>query len=109
MVDEEMYLQLVGRIDDFLSRVRHSAESLNVLDRQKVLRLVVKEILVSGDTVTIKHSIPTTPTFSDPKVTPDPSEQTNLPSYLLRGGSDITAAGQYLSQRIGQTMEGEKN
>ena len=88
MVDEEMYLQLVGRIDDFLSRVRHSAESLNVLDRQKILRLVVKEILVSGDTVTIKHSIPTTPTFSDPRVTPDPSEQTNLPSYLLRGGSD---------------------
>ena len=87
MVDEEMYLQLVGRIDDFLSRIRHSAESLNVLDRQKILRLVVKEILVGADTVTIKHSIPTNPTFSDPKLTPDPSE-TNLPSYLLRGGSD---------------------
>jgi len=86
MVDEEMYLQLVGRIDDFLSRIRHSAESLNVLDRQKILRLVVKEILVGADTVTIKHSIPTNPTFSDPKLTPDPSE-TNLPSYLLRGGS----------------------
>jgi hypothetical protein len=61
MVDEEMYLQLIGRIDDFLFRVRQSAESLNVLDRQKILRLVVKEVLVSGDTVTTKHSIPTTP------------------------------------------------
>jgi len=91
MVDEEMYLQLVGRIDDFLSRIRHSAESLNVLDRQKILRLVVKEILVGADTVTIKHSIPTNPTFSDPKLTPDPSE-TNLPSYLLRGGSVIPIA-----------------
>ena len=90
MVDEEMYLQLVGRIDDFLSRIRHSAESLNVLDRQKILRLVVKEILVGADTVTIKHSIPTNPTFSDPKLTPDPSE-TNLPSYLLRGGSDVSS------------------
>jgi site-specific DNA recombinase len=87
MVDEEMYLQLVGRIDDFLSRIRQSAESLNVLDRQKVLRLVVKEVLVSGDTVTIKHSIPTTPAFPDPKVTPDPSGQTNVPSYLLCGRS----------------------
>jgi len=87
MVDEEMYLQLVGRIDDFLSRVRQSSENLNVLDRQKILRLVVKEVLVSGDTVIIKHSIPTTPTFSDPKATPDPPEQKNLPSYLLCGRS----------------------
>jgi site-specific DNA recombinase len=88
MVDEEMYLQLVGRIDDFLSRVRQSAESLNVLDRQKILRLVVKEVLVSGDTVTIKHSIPTTTSsFPDPKATPAPSGQTNVPSYLLCGRS----------------------
>ncbi len=93
MVDEEMYLQLVGRIDDFLSRVRQSAESLNVLDRQKILRLVVKEVLVSGDTVTIKHSIPTTPTFPDPKVTPDPSGQTNVPSYLLCGRSHHPSLG----------------
>ena len=87
MVDEEMYLQFVGRIDDFLSRVRQSAESLNVLDRQKILRLIVKEVLVSGDTVTIKHSIPTTSSFPDPKATPAPSGQTNVPSYLLCGRS----------------------
>ena len=98
MVDEEMYLQLVGRIDDFLSRVRQSAESLNVLDRQKILRLVVKEVLVSGDTVTIKHSIPTTSSFLDPKATPAPSEQTNVPSYLLCGRSHISVARQYLSE-----------
>jgi site-specific DNA recombinase len=97
MVDEEMYLQLVGRIDDFLSRIRQSAESLNVLDRQKILRLVVKEVLVSGDTVTIKHSIPTTPLFPDPKVTPDPSGQTNMPSYLLCGRSNQPCACESLS------------
>jgi len=94
MVDEEMYLQLVGRIDDFLSRVRQSAESLNVLDRQKILRLVVKEVLVSGDTVTIKHSIPTTSSFPDPKATPDPSGHTNVPSYLLCGRSRESITGQ---------------
>jgi len=108
MVDEEMYLQLVGRIDDFLSRVRQSAESLNILDRQKILRLIVKEVLVSGDTVTIKHSIPTTSSIPDPKATPAPSGQINVPSYLLCGRSHITAIGQYLSQRIGQVMEGEE-
>ena len=97
MVDEEMYLQLVGRIDDFLSRVRQSAESLNILDRQKILRLVVKEVQVSGDTVTIKHSIPTTPTFPDPKATPAPSGQTNVPSYLLCGRSHQPCAIQSFS------------
>jgi site-specific DNA recombinase len=103
MVDEEMYLQLVGRIDDFLSRVRQSAESLNVLDRQKILRLVVKEVLVSGDTVTIKHSIPTTTSsFPDPKATPAPSGQTNVPSYLLCGRSQRTTLRRPLIHRRNQ-------
>jgi site-specific DNA recombinase len=93
MIDEEMYLQLVGRIDDFLSRVRQSAESLNILDRQKILRLVVKEVLVSGDCVTIKHSIPTTSSFPDPKAPPAPSGQTNVPSYLLCGRSHDSPLG----------------
>jgi site-specific DNA recombinase len=93
MVDEEMYLQLVGRIDDFLSRVRQSAESLSVLERQKILRLVVKEVLVSGDTVTIKHSIPITSSFPDPMTSPAPSGQTNVPSYLLCGRSHDSPLG----------------
>jgi site-specific DNA recombinase len=109
MVDEEMCLQLVGRIDDFLSRVLQSVESLSVLDRQKILRLVVKEVLVSGDTVTIKHSIPTTFAYPDPKATPAPSGQTNVPSYLLCGRSHFPASGQYLSPCVGHRMENEKS
>jgi len=97
MVDEEMYIQLVGRLDDFLSHIRQSAQSLNALDRQKILRLVVKEVLVSGDTVTIKHSIPTASTVTDPKATPDPPGQTNVPSYLLCGRSRQSFAGESFS------------
>ena len=91
MIDEEMYLQLVGSIDDFLSRVRQSAASLNIVDRQKILRLVVKEILVGHDTVTIKHSIPV---ISSPERngTPVASGQTNMPGYLLCGRSPFTPA-----------------
>lgn len=91
-IDEENYLQLVGKIDDFLSRMRRSAENLNVLDRQKILRLVIKEILVDTDTVTIKHSIPTNTVFADPTTTPPyPSPRSNTPSYLLCGRSDHPA------------------
>ncbi len=84
MVDEETHLRLVNGIDDFLSHIRKSAETLNIVDRQKILRLIVKEILVSTDNVTIKHSIPIT---SGPKGTPAPSGETNTPSYLLCGRS----------------------
>jgi site-specific DNA recombinase len=54
------YLQLAESMEGFLGRMRRSAESLDVIDRQKILRLVVKEILVGPDTLTIKHSIPVT-------------------------------------------------
>ncbi len=85
MLDQENYLQLVHNIDDFLSRIRKTTESLNVLERQKVLRLITKEILVGSDTVIIKHSIPTA--ISPPALmTPNrPAGYPDNASYLLRG------------------------
>jgi len=41
-----------------LTRLRSAAETLSVLERQKILRLLVKEILVGEDTITIRHRIP---------------------------------------------------
>ena len=55
--DEEAFLRLADFLDDFLSRLRRNADSLSVTEQQRVLRLVVKEILVGEDTITIKHSI----------------------------------------------------
>jgi len=95
-IDEETYLQLVSKIDDFLFRMRRSAETLNVLDRQKILRLVIKEILVDMDTVMIKHSIPTTTVFSEPTTPPYPSPRSNTPSYLLCGRSNLAPFVEYL-------------
>ncbi len=87
MIDQEIYLQLVNNIDDFLSRIRKSAKALNVLDRQKVLRLITKEILVGPDTVTIKHAIPTAISLSAPMTPNRPAGDPNNASYLLRGRS----------------------
>ena len=42
----------------FLTRLRSAAESLSVVERQKIVLLLVKEILVGEDTITIRHSIP---------------------------------------------------
>jgi len=92
MVDQGTYLQLVNNIDGFLSRIRKSVECLTVLDRQRVLRLIVKEILVGPETVTIKHSIPTTVPVSEPTVPSCPSGYSVVPSYLLCGRSHQSLA-----------------
>lgn len=87
ILDQERCLQFVDNIENFLSRMHESAECLNVLDRQKVLRIIVKEILVGPETLTIKHSILTTRSSSETPVSSTPSVRTEMPSYLLRGRS----------------------
>ena len=86
VVDRERCLRLVGNLQEFLSRVHQSAQTLHVKDRQRILRLVVKEIVVGPDTLTIKHSIPAS----------GPSGSSEEPSYLLRGWSHQSAVGQHL-------------
>ncbi len=101
--DQTKYLRLVETLDDFHTRLRQRAATLNVTERQKVLRLLVKDILVGRETITIRHSIrmpysepnpssaprPPDPTHSPPPAPPDPC-------YLLRPGRNLTAAGQHL-------------
>jgi len=77
VVDRERCLQLVGNLKGFLSSLHRSAQTVDVNDRQRVLRLVVKEILVGPDTLTVKHSIPAS----------GPSGSPEEPGYLLRGWS----------------------
>ena len=56
-VDQQLYLQLATTLEDFLARLRTSADTLNAIDRQRILRLVVKEVLVGRETLRIRHSI----------------------------------------------------
>ena len=47
-----------GNAGSVSERLRARADSLDVGQRQKILRLLVKEILVGKETITIRHSIP---------------------------------------------------
>ncbi len=82
-VEHQAFLRVAENIEGFLSRLRTSAATLDVTERQKIVRLVVKEVLVDEDTIKIRHSIPVT--RSDTPA--GPSGSTKLPSYLLRSGS----------------------
>jgi site-specific DNA recombinase len=57
-VDQAKYLQLAETLGGFRTKLRARADTLDIALRQQILRLVVKEILVGTDTITLRHSIP---------------------------------------------------
>ena len=87
--ETETYLRLAESLHSFLARLRESADTLDVPERQRIVRLLVKDVLVDEDTITIRHSIPIPhkPQGEDP-TTPESGPDTNqTQSYLLRSGS----------------------
>jgi site-specific DNA recombinase len=86
--DRTAFLRLAETLTAFLTRLRSATESLSVIERQKIVRLLVKEILVGEETITIRHSIPI------PSAPPQNrgSEALNGQNYLLckgRGGRSL--------------------
>jgi site-specific DNA recombinase len=111
--DQTKYLRLAETLSNFNARLRERATTLEVTERQKVLRLLVKEILVGRDTITIRHSIQIQNWRSDsggapgPPASHQPQQQSMAQSdlyYLLRSGSHFTNAKQHLSARCAGQM-----
>jgi len=89
--DRAAYLRLAETLSAFLARLRMAADSLDILERQRIVRLVVKEVLVGDDGIVIRHSIPVTSEPPHGGGLP-PSGRSHDPgddrSYLLRSGRD---------------------
>jgi site-specific DNA recombinase len=81
--DAETYLKLADTLEGFLTRLGDGLDQLDIEDQQRILRLVVREVLVGGDDdkITIRHSIPT------PNGGPNGS-------YPLRGSSPLADPGE---------------
>ena len=82
--DRAAFLRLAETLTAFLARLRSNAEMLDVAERQRIVRLVVKEVLVGENDITIRHSIPI------PSGPPSNggSAPAGDPNYLLCKGSD---------------------
>ena len=92
--DQISFLRLAETLTAFLQRLRQSAETLEIAERQKVVRLLVREVLVDNDTITIRHSIPAQAPTPPAGGAPLPSNgklRVRDESYLLRSGSDHSA------------------
>ena len=74
LADAETYLKLTETLDGFRARLSNSGENLTVEQRQQIIRLVVRDVLIGEDDVTIRHSIPT-------------ATRDQPPGYQLRLGS----------------------
>jgi site-specific DNA recombinase len=100
LTDRAGYLRLAETVTSFLARLREAAKTIDVPERQRIARLLVKEILVADDAIVIRHSIPATagsPAGGGPKSAPGGSRQpVGDPSYLLRTGSNLTLPLEHL-------------
>jgi site-specific DNA recombinase len=92
-VDETRYLQLAETLTGFRKKLRVRAETLNVRERQQILQLIVKEVLIGADTITLRHSIPVSQSGpgSNGMPTLGPSRVDPNPGYLLRTRSHHSA------------------
>ena len=103
--DQSRYLRLAETLSEFRGRLRARAETLNVIERQKILRLVVQEILVGSDTIRIRHSVPVVDPGPGPNGGPKLPNNTGIKvgdgSYLLRTWSRFPTSGQHCSEPSG--------
>jgi site-specific DNA recombinase len=83
--DRDAYLTLAGDLESFLAQLRGNAATATVEDRQRVLRLLVKDILIGPEKITIRHRIPARPGTRHRDHESD-TEGDHRPSYLLRWG-----------------------
>jgi len=56
--DRDAYLKLADDLEGFLAQLRASAATASIQERQRVLRLLVKDVLIGPEKITIRHRIP---------------------------------------------------
>jgi site-specific DNA recombinase len=93
--DQSRYLRVVDSLSDFRARLQNNADRLDLVGRRKIIRLLVKEIFVGTDTITIRHSIPlanSKPQPTDPRPLPaaPPQARTNT-GYRLCTRSGLSS------------------
>ena len=101
--DQDAYLKLADDLEGFLTRLHTNAATATVKDRQRVLRLIVKDILIGPEKIIIRHRIPTRASTSRHATDPD-TEGDYSPGYPLRWGRALPAAGQHRPLDAGRPL-----
>jgi site-specific DNA recombinase len=85
--DRDACLTLAGDLESFLAQLRGNAAAATAEDRQRVLRLLVKDILIGPEKITIRHRIPTRQAAPAPgSTTPDPIRRVTIARIIYCAG-----------------------
>jgi site-specific DNA recombinase len=58
LADRQAYLTLANDLETFLAQLHHQADTTTTEERRRILRLLVKDVLIGPEKVTIRHRIP---------------------------------------------------
>ncbi|MGA8460108.1 MAG: hypothetical protein WB800_32240, partial [Streptosporangiaceae bacterium] len=87
LADRDAYLKLADDLEGFLAQLRGNSHDASTTERQRVLRLLVKDVLIGPEKVTIRHRIPIRErTTGDKEPTSADTEGDHAASYPLRWG-----------------------
>jgi site-specific DNA recombinase len=106
--DRDAYLKLADNLEGFLAQLRGKAASAAVEERQRVLRLLVKDILIGPEKITIRHRIQVRGNSSSTQrsAASTDTEDDHAPGYPLRWGRDQPAAAERGAARNGERRRG---
>ena len=106
--DRDAYLQLAENLESFLAQLNSTAATVTIPERQRVLRLLVKDVLVGPDKITIRHRIPARAghASSSRHDTSTDTEGDHGPGYPLRWGRDLTLLAERRAARAGGSRRG---
>ena len=108
LADRELYLKLADNLEGFLAQLRDKAEVSTTEERQHVLRLLVKDVLIGPEKITIRHRIPVQErcTTQEPQPGDTDTEGDHRPSYPLRWGRALAGTGQHRPVRARRARDG---
>ena len=101
--DRDAYLKLADDLEGFLARLRGTAATATVEERRRVLRLLVKDVLIGPEKITIRHRIPVRERAGSGSGHHDTTDTEGdmRQSYELCWGRDFTFAVEYRIARAG--------
>jgi site-specific DNA recombinase len=101
LADREAYLALATDLEGFLSQLHTRAETSTLDERRRVLKLLVKDVLIGPEKITIRHRIPLRErTTSDAQHTGSTDTEGEHPAHCPvrwgRADSTLRSTGQRL-------------
>ena len=105
--ERETWLRLAETANRFLARLRSSADNLEVIDKQRIVRMLVKEVLAGEEKIVIRHSIPLPDSpGGEPKPSNGDKSGEKSQSCLLRKWGHLAAHLQHLPAPCAGQVDG---